>query len=96
MDVEILNTWGREILSVWLLLPLLWFLLKQQDRTNKEYLKAFKDWLKDIELAVGKNVPLSNEATIELVKAELMILLVSSSTERSASPHFILPGLTRG
>ena len=54
MTTDLLTIWGREILSVAILIPLVWYLLRNQDRTNKEYLKTFKQWFKDLEISLGK------------------------------------------
>ena len=75
---EIMLQWGREVLSVALLLPLLWFLLRSFVKTNKEGFESIVDGLKEhdktskelfklILSSTGK-VKLDDEKTIEIAK----------------------------
>ena len=59
--VEGINTgfdWWREVMSIWILLPMLWFLLKKQQENqkerDKELLKTFENGFKWIQMAIWK------------------------------------------
>lgn len=63
---EIITYWGKELLSTWIILPIVWYLLREQKRLQDEYLNSIKKWFKDLELSIWRQVPPSNESIIEL------------------------------
>lgn len=78
--VDWINTWldwGREVMSIGILLPMLWFLLKKQQENqkerDKELLKTFEKWFKWIQMAVGKTIIESSDVATEQASIHFQI-----------------------
>lgn len=63
---ELLTYWGRELLTVALLLPYLWYKEKQQVTERKENNKITQEWFNRIAISVWKNIVNNNDLLIDI------------------------------
>ena len=63
---DLFTYWGKELLSTWIVLPIIWYLLKEQKRVHEDDKKIMRDWFNQLAVSIWKLTPPSTEATIEL------------------------------
>lgn len=62
----LLTYWGKELLSVWILVPIVWYFIKQQNRQQKEYKEVIEKWFKNIADSIWRNTPPTDAAIIDM------------------------------